>query len=502
MTNYKKTYFTLTVLMIVWSLVNVFLFSSCGKDKEELVVAKAIEIVQLPSKTNYNVGESLDISGMVIVKKYSNGNTEKVNVTSSQISGFDSSKPNNSLVLTVTIDGLRTTFTVQIIAAKLQSITITALPTKTVYTLSESLSLEGLKLIGLYNDGREREINITDVEVNDFSSEEPAEKMEITISFSEKTTRFFVQILPVKVLDGVLTEALSGYKEIKLPPQVRIIKKSAFSKKDIEKIILNAGLKTIEEKAFIESNIKEIIFPSSLKEIGEYAFYNCKNLLKADLSQTEIEVLEHSVFSLSGITEIKFPKKLKEIKAQAFLKTSQLSAISLPAELQTIGQEAFRESGIKSAQLPNNLLLISERSFYICSKLERITTFGTKIGNQDKSIVAKMSDAAFEQCPEINEFVIPERIEEIGATILNGNNKVKSIIIPSGVKKIKFSAFGYSGIREVSVKAIEPPIAETFYNAWYGFPKDVEKIVVPTASLEKYKKAIGWVAFKDSIIGE
>ena len=57
------------------------------------------------------------------------------------------------------------------------------------------------------------------------------------------------------------------------------------------------------------------------------------------------------------------PVTLKEIGSQAFLKTSQLKTIEIPENVSTIGQEAFRESGITTVKLPNGVTNIASRAF-------------------------------------------------------------------------------------------------------------------------------------------
>lgn len=61
-----------------------------------------------------------------------------------------------------------------------------------------------------------------------------------------------------------------------------------------------------------------------------------------------------------------------------------------------------------------------------------------------------------------------------------------------------FSAFGETGIKEVKVKAINPPRV-VFDIAWYGFPNDVTTISVSAESVERYKTEKGWKDFASKI---
>ena len=68
-----------------------------------------IEIASAPSKTVYDIGESLDVSGLKLRLKYNSGRTETVAGDTSMCSGFDSSSAGEKTV-TVSYRGFMTSF--------------------------------------------------------------------------------------------------------------------------------------------------------------------------------------------------------------------------------------------------------------------------------------------------------------------------------------------------------------------------------------------------------
>ncbi len=64
----------------------------------------SIEITTLPVKTDYEVGESLDLTGMIVTASYNSGTQELIDVTTSNISGFSNISPEINQKLTVTIN--------------------------------------------------------------------------------------------------------------------------------------------------------------------------------------------------------------------------------------------------------------------------------------------------------------------------------------------------------------------------------------------------------------
>lgn len=80
-------------------------------------VLQSINITVPATKLTYTVGDSLDISGMVVRGTYSDGSTKTETITTSDITGFNSSAPAASQILTVTVGGKTATFTVTITQA-------------------------------------------------------------------------------------------------------------------------------------------------------------------------------------------------------------------------------------------------------------------------------------------------------------------------------------------------------------------------------------------------
>jgi hypothetical protein len=287
---------------------------------------------------------------------------------------------------------------VEPIEASLEDFFIEQLPSKTIYALGENIDLTGLNVTGKYDDGKQRPVKVTPEQISGFSSSTPVEKQEVTITLEGKQKSFSVQVSPVRIENGVLTEILKGYNEIILPNSVRSIPKAAFSNSQTAKVVLNEGLKSIGDMAFFNSAIQEIVFPSSLEQMEENIFYYCRNLKKADLSQTKLTKLPASTFVYAGVEEVLLPATLKEIGAQAFLKTSQLKTIEIPENVKTIGLEAFRESSVTTVKLPNGVTTMAQRAFYYCPELAEVTTYGSTFNDDPEAMIHPY---CLEGCPKL-----------------------------------------------------------------------------------------------------
>ena len=85
------------------------------------IASPAVNSIQVSStghKTDYTVGEALDVSGLTIEALYSNGERETLPVTADMVSGFDSSQPAERQTLTIWYEGQSAAYTIQITAAQ------------------------------------------------------------------------------------------------------------------------------------------------------------------------------------------------------------------------------------------------------------------------------------------------------------------------------------------------------------------------------------------------
>jgi len=82
----------------------------------------SIAMTTHPTKKVYRIGESLDLTGMVVTGTYIDGSTRVEEVRASDVSGFNSSTAAASKTLTVTVRGKTATFTVGIMSKALTSI--------------------------------------------------------------------------------------------------------------------------------------------------------------------------------------------------------------------------------------------------------------------------------------------------------------------------------------------------------------------------------------------
>ena len=76
----------------------------------------SIAITNPAGKLTYTVGDTLDLTGLVVTGTYSDGSTQVETITADDISGFNSSAPATDQVLTITVGEQTTTYTIDVVA--------------------------------------------------------------------------------------------------------------------------------------------------------------------------------------------------------------------------------------------------------------------------------------------------------------------------------------------------------------------------------------------------
>ena len=176
-------------LVVVVAVVLVFAL----QDNEEVVEPRALAVESAPDKITYYVGEMPVFTGLKLKMILTNGVMINVDYRECDITGFDSSKAEETQVITVKYKDLKTTFTVtiqekpvsEIPNAKYSGISIKTLP-KTQYKAGEWINTAGGVLLVHYEDGTSREMDLIDDYIyGDFSMDVPG-TYTVTVKYVER----------------------------------------------------------------------------------------------------------------------------------------------------------------------------------------------------------------------------------------------------------------------------------------------------------------------------
>ena len=155
---------------------------------------KSIAVQDPATKTTYNIGDTLDVTGLSISVTRATGTPKVVTVTPDMITGFDSSKENTNLSLTIsyTENGITKTATYEVsVVDSVKSITINGTPQSEV-KYGEELDLSKIKLDVTKGSGTIQE-TVTDSMISGYDKTKIG-KQTVTITYGGQTTTFDVTV--------------------------------------------------------------------------------------------------------------------------------------------------------------------------------------------------------------------------------------------------------------------------------------------------------------------
>ncbi|MBM7573026.1 bacterial Ig-like domain-containing protein [Aquibacillus albus] len=124
----------------------------------------AVEVTQLPEKTQYYLGDELELNGIVVVAEYSDGNSVRLTRDEFDVSELDTSIEGDKEV-TVTHKGVKATFTVNVKEKELDEIRVTEYP-QTTYTVGDVFHSDGLEVSKVYDNGDQEILDTSDYDVD------------------------------------------------------------------------------------------------------------------------------------------------------------------------------------------------------------------------------------------------------------------------------------------------------------------------------------------------
>lgn len=260
-----------------------------------------------------------------------------------------------------------------------------------------------------------------------------------------------------------------------------------------------AGMRTLTGELYIPSTVEyiggwafeytnlqgELVLPPRMKYLGPNAFYGCTRLtgtIQIPDGLTEVNgfaapnmtgdvIIPQGVKRVNGIggkpNSLYMPEGVEEIGRAAFSGTSSLRGdLKIPSTVRTIGEYAFEYTSFSHIALPEGLEIIEPCTFRDCRYLTDTLTIPAS--------VTRIKDAAFAGCQNLSAIILPEKLEMIHSSALNG----------------------CWSLDYIQCNAKEPPLIEGGSLGLTGLEKNNFTLVVPEGSVDAYRNAEGWKEFK------
>lgn len=330
-------------------------------------------------------------------------------------------------------------------------------------------------------------------------------------------------------------------KSVKIPNSMDRISDYLFWKCEaLTSIIIPSSVTSIGNNAFeLCTALESIELPNSILSIGKEAFSYCKGLLSFEIPNSVISIGERAFYQCIKLESIKIPESVTTIGRGAFEDTFNLRSkyfasveslckikfedryalpggalyiddqlakdIIIPNSVTSIGDFAFRASGVNSVEIPNSVTMIGDYAFYNCNiRSIKFPNSLISIGNwafqqnfglysiEIPKSVKSIGDGAFYYCSPLKSVRIPDSLTSIASSVFYDCN-LGSIVIPASITSIGEKAFYKSRLNSICTLNSNPPKIDSS-----SFDENIQSgaiLYVPKGSVENYQNDSEWGKF-------
>ncbi|MBR6845792.1 MAG: leucine-rich repeat domain-containing protein [Bacteroidaceae bacterium] len=192
--------------------------------------------------------------------------------------------------------------------------------------------------------------------------------------------------------------------------------------------------------------------------IESLAFSGCNNLSSVSIPNSVTTIGYQAFYGCSSLASASIPSSVTRIGYHAFQNCSSLTSVTIPGSLTTIERGVFYGcSNLSFVSIPSSVTSIGSEAFQGCSSLTSIS-----IPNS----VTSIGSEAFQGCSSLTSVTIPNSMTTIGMWAFSGISGLKSVVIPSSVTSIEYGAF--SGCSSLISVTIPGSLTNIDKNAFYG----------------------------------
>lgn len=196
-------------------------------------------------------------------------------------------------------------------------------------------------------------------------------------------------------------------------------------------------------------------------ELTDGTKINCGRVVP-DINQMQLKFKaieddgEIKAYSVAGFVmvfdeDVTIPKTHKgkpviSIEDNAFLNNEEITSVTIPDSVTTIGCGAFEYCvNLKSVTIGNGVTTIGHHAFYNSQNIEKIIF-------ESGSKLTEIENYAFSKCRGIESIKIPESVTNMGAGVFTDCRGLKSLVIPNSVTTIgSYLLSGCTGLENVTI---------------------------------------------------
>ena len=236
---------------------------------------------------------------------------------------------------------------------------------------------------------------------------------------------------------------------------VKFINQSAFENCNLQGTLNFGSATAIANYAFKDNrNLKEVVLSEYTQSIAAYAFANCAKLEKVTINAEKVKLGQYVFANCQALKEIDINAAV--IPAGSFYGCNALQSITLGADVNVIGEYAFKGAAATS-------FTVKEGNNVFVSK-------GSYLTNKEGNTILLVAPAVK------GEFAVDSSITEVGAGAFSGNLNLTSIKLP-GVTKVGNYAFAdCQYVKTIEVGKLQSIGKYAFYNTAISSTPDLSGV--------------------------
>jgi len=188
----------------------------------------------------------------------------------------------------------------------------------------------------------------------------------------------------------------------------------------LTKVTIGGNVTSIPDYSFCTSGVASIEMSgaTSLTSIGIAAFYECENLKSVSLPEN-METIGNTAFADCSLTTVHLNDKLQKIGYYSF-SDNKLTSVIIPSSVTTISDFAFNGNDLTSVIIPENVTRVGNYAFDECDKLEIAYIMGSpSIGTNAFAANTTVANSSITYADWIAAYKNKSSVEEI--IIMNDN---------------------------------------------------------------------------------
>ena len=195
-----------------------------------------------------------------------------------------------------------------------------------------------------------------------------------------------------------------------------------------------------------------------------------------------------------SIKHVSIPDTVETIGSEAFRRCSNLSSVDIPGSVTSIGHHAFTECNLETVVFPESVQQIGvsalsyNRNLRYCKWSSQVAGIPDYMFTGDEALIdialggniTWIGNGAFEQCLSLEKIALPDTVKYIGYSAFSYTG-LKEIVIPDGVERIEANTFSYC----TELERVYLPESVTFIGDYaFGNCMNLKEINIPDSVTE------------------